>query len=148
MEFIVVIDTIQSYLAKWGERLNFNNTVAKIVRKSMRKKKVEWCNWEGEKINFGNDITEIHSTTQALPVKYPSGSAWMIYQLWQPSCRNCRKLRREKIWIVATKLPKMEGKKKKKVVAEIYGGIKKNKKKVLHPQYFYNIFTTNHISCY
>ena len=83
----------------------------------MRKKKVELCNWEGEKINFGNDITEIHSTTQALPVKCPSGSAWMIYQLWQPSCRNCRKLRREKIWIVATKLPKMEG--KKKVVAEI-----------------------------
>ena len=32
------------------------------------------------------------------------------------------------------------GKKKRIVVAEIWGGIKK---KVLRPQYFYNIFTTN-----
>ena len=31
---------------------------------------------------------------------------------------------------------------KKIVVAEIWGGIKK---KVLRPQYFYNIFTTNHM---
>ena len=44
-------------------------------------------------MNFGNDITEIHSTAQALPVKYPGGSARMIYQLWQPSCQNCRELR-------------------------------------------------------
>ena len=92
-------------------------------------------------MNFGNGITGIHSTAQALPVKCPSGSAWMIYQLWQSSCRNCRELRREKIWIVATKLPKMGG--KKKVVAEIWRGIKI--KKVLRPQYFYNIFTTNYI---
>ena len=38
-------------------------------------------------------------------------------------------------------LPKMGGEKKLMVV-KIWGGIKKNKK-VLHPQYFYNIFTTN-----
>ena len=43
MEFIVVIGTVQSYLAKWGEKLNFGNTVVEIVRKSMREKKVEWC---------------------------------------------------------------------------------------------------------
>jgi len=40
-KFIVVIDTVQSYLAKQGERLNFGNTVAEIVRNSMREKKVE-----------------------------------------------------------------------------------------------------------
>ena len=34
MEFIVVIGTVQSYLAKRGERLNFGNDVAKIARKS------------------------------------------------------------------------------------------------------------------
>ena len=78
-EFIVVIDTVQSYLAKWGERLNFGNTVAEIVRKSMREKKVEWCDWKREKMNFGNGITEIHSTAQALPVKCSSGSALMRF---------------------------------------------------------------------
>ena len=40
-EFIVVIDIVQSYLAKRGERLNFGNIVAEIVRKSTREKKVE-----------------------------------------------------------------------------------------------------------
>ena len=35
-------------------------------------------------------------------------------QLWQPSSRNCRGVRREKIGIVTTKLPKMGGEKKKK----------------------------------
>ena len=57
-----LIGTVQSYLAKWGERLNFGNTVAEIVRKSMREKKTEWCDWVGEKMNFGNAIIEIHST--------------------------------------------------------------------------------------
>ena len=69
-------------------------------------------------MNFNNDITEIHSTAQALPMKCPSGSARMIYQLWQSSCR------------------KWEG--KKKVVVEICGGIKKKRR------YVYNIFITNH----
>ena len=120
------------------ERLNFGNTIAEIVRKSMREKKVEWCNREGEKMNFSNDITEIHSTAQALPVKCPSGSAWMIYQLWNPSCWNCRELRREKIWIVATKLPKMGGKKKwlPKSGEQLKWFVAIN--------YFYNIFTTNY----
>ena len=43
--------------------------------------------------------------------------------------------------IVAMPLPKMGGE-KKIAVAKIWGGIKK--KKVLHSQYFYNIFTTNY----
>ena len=42
-----------------------------------------WVMWlGGEKMNFGNDIIEIHSTVQPLPVKCSSGSARMIYQLW------------------------------------------------------------------
>ena len=46
-----------------------------------------------------------------------------IFFLWQCHCRKWEE--------------------KKIVVAEIWGGIKK-KKKVLRPQYFKNIFTTNH----
>ena len=33
-EFIVVIGTVQNYLVKWGERLNFGNGVVEIARKS------------------------------------------------------------------------------------------------------------------
>ena len=40
-----------------------------------------------------------------------------------------------------SKMGGKEKKKKKKKVAEIWGGIKK---KVLCPQYFYNILTINH----
>ena len=32
-EFIVVIGTVQSYLAKWGKKLNFNNGIAEIAKK-------------------------------------------------------------------------------------------------------------------
>ena len=42
MVLIGVIGTVQSYLAKWGEILNFGNTVTEIVRKSMKEKKDEW----------------------------------------------------------------------------------------------------------
>ena len=33
-EFIVIIGTVQSYLVKWGERLNFGNGFVEIARKS------------------------------------------------------------------------------------------------------------------
>ena len=58
--------------------------------------------------------------------------------LWQCHCRN----RWEFFFflaIVAITLPKMG--RRKKVISKIWGGIKK---KILHPQYFYNIFTINH----
>ena len=45
MEFIGVIGTIQSYLAKWGKRLNFGNGVTEIARKNTM------CQ-EREKIEF------------------------------------------------------------------------------------------------
>ena len=83
-------------------------------------------------MNFDNGITKIHSVAQALPMKCSSGSARMRftncgnqvveivgnwgerkYELWQPSCWKWEE-------------------KKRIVVAEIWGGIKK-KKKVLRP---------------
>ena len=44
-EFIAVIGIVQSYLKKWGERLNFDNGVFEIARKSTM------CQ-EREKIEF------------------------------------------------------------------------------------------------
>ena len=83
-----------------------------------KKKIVEWI--------CGNGIAEIR------------GKKIVAICLWQCHCWNKGK---KFVAIVAMSLPKMGG--KKIVVAEIWGGIKK--KKVLHPPYFYNIFTTNHM---
>ena len=145
-EFIVVIGTVQNYLAKWGERLNFGNTFAEIVRKVWERTKMSDVMGREKKMNFGNEIIEIHvlpiSCSWSAPV-HARGSAWMVYQLWQPSCRNCRELR-EKIWIVATKLPKMGGKKKKNCGYRNLG--EELKKKVLRPQYFHK--KSQVISCY
>ena len=77
-------------------------------------------------LNFGNHITET------------------------PACRKPivamplpKKGKKNFVAIVAMPLPKMRGKKNNKImIAEIWWGIKK--KKMLRPQYFYNIFTTNH----
>ena len=51
-EFIGIIGTVQSYLVKWGKKLNFGNTIVEIVRKNMREKKVKRCDGEGEKIEY------------------------------------------------------------------------------------------------
>ena len=77
-------------------------------------------------LNFGNHVIEI------LAAQICS----QRNQLWQCHCRN-RRVKKIIVAIVAMSLPKMG---EKKIVAEIWGGIKK---KVLRPQYFYNIFTTN-----
>ena len=42
-ESIVVIGTIQSYLAKWGEKLNFDNSVAEIAKKYIVSRERENC---------------------------------------------------------------------------------------------------------
>ena len=52
--------------------------------------------------------------TVQLPGEVPEGEWLKGNQLWLPSCRNCRGVRREKIGIVATKLLKMGGGKKKR----------------------------------
>ena len=79
-------------------------------------------------LNFGNVNTEI-----------PLPNSWCLGMkcAWSAQSEKKKKI----VTIVAMPLPKMRGK-KKIMVAEIWGGIKKN---VLRPQYFYNIFTTNHM---
>ena len=78
-------------------------------------------------LNFGNGITEI-----------PAAQIyWPINQLWQCHCRN----REKKIYGNCGNAIAENGRKKKIMVVEIWRGIKK---KMLHLQYFYNIFTTNH----
>ena len=66
--------------------------------------------------------------------------------LWDPNYGNAiAEIGRKKIFvlaIMAMALPKM-GKKKKKGY-EICERVKKKKKKLSCPQYFYNIFTINH----
>ena len=62
----------------------------------------------------------------------------LVARVW--SVRGVRKVKKKKfVTIVTMSLPKMGGK-KIIMIAEIWGGIKK---KILCPQYFYNIFTTN-----
>ena len=97
--------------------MNFGNGIAEIQQKYERKRK----SGRGKILNFDNHITEILADRN---------------QLWQCHCRN----RGGKKYFVAIPLSKMGG--KKKIVVEIWGGIKK--KKILHQQYFYNIFTINY----
>ena len=130
-----------------GERLNFSNIVAEIVRKVWERRKMSDVMGREKKMNFDNEIIEIHVLPSSCPWSAPPvharGSARIVYQLWQSSCRNCRELR-EKIWIVATKLPKMGGKKKSNCGCQNLG--EELKKKVLRLQYFHN--KSQVISCY
>ena len=80
-------------MGNWWKKVNFGNGVAEILTKCMREKS----------LNFSNLITEILAARNWL-----KGN-----QLWQPSCRNYRGVRREKIGIVATKLLKMGEKKER-----------------------------------
>ena len=82
-------------------------------------------------LNFSNHITEILVAQIAaqVGVKCPKGN-----QLWQCHCWNRGK---KFVAIVAMPLLKM-GEKKSKFGEEL------KKKKILHQQYFYNIFTINY----
>ena len=115
------------------KRVNFSSGVAEIQQKYEREReKVR------EKIlNFRNHITEIIAAQTCWPTgcevcskcEVPKGN-----QLWKCLCRNRGKK------ICGNAIAENGG--KKIVVAEIWEGILK--KKVLCPQYFYNIFTINH----
>ena len=73
-------------------------------------------------MNLGNDITEIHSTVrEVLQLECHNE----IYQLWQPSCWNCRELKRENM-NCGNQVAENGKKKKRIVMAEIWGEIKKN----------------------
>ena len=133
LEFICVIGTVLTYLEKWGERVpKFN--------KSMREKEKRW---ERE-----NAWISVMWLPKFLLPDQPAQVCVCVcskcevlkleIQLWQCHCRN--RGRKKNLWqLWQSHCRKWE--EEKKVVAEIWGGIKK---KVLRSQYFYNIFTINH----
>ena len=119
------IGTAQSYLSNWRKRVNFSNGVAEILTKSMREEtQVMW--WED--LNLSNLITEILAVRICYPAarwKCPQRIGWketncgkQVAEIKERENKNCGNqvaeivgVRREKIRIVATKLPKMGGKK-------------------------------------
>ena len=115
--FICDIGTVQSYLENWEKRVNFGNSVAKILTKVWERKD-KWCDGRREK-KFWISIISFPKflLPNPLPARINARSAgWSARkgnQLWQPSRRNCRRVRREIIRIVTTKLSKMGGKKRK-----------------------------------
>ena len=129
IEFIGDIGTVQSYLEKWGKRVNFGNGVAEIARKSMRESKDKWCDGGGRK----NWISVMRLPKFLLPkwvwsarsvsamwsaqretncgnqvAKIVGKGGERKYELWQLSCWKWEG-RKKKKRIVATKLPKSWG---------------------------------------
>ena len=109
----------------------------------MREKKDEWCDGREKKMNFGNEIIEIHVLPSSCPWSAPQcmlggvpewftncgnqvaeivGNWERKYELWQPNCQKWEE-------------------KKGNCGCQNLG--EELKKKVLRLQYFYNIFTTN-----
>ena len=86
---------------------------------------------------FGNTITEIPSAHTCCPSGCSKCECAQGKPMWQWHCRNRKIIF---LAIVAMPLPKMGGKKNSGCRNHMWG----IKKKMLHPQYFYNIFTTNH----
>ena len=141
------MSTIPSYLGNWGKRVNFGNGAAEILtkvwereREKEKKKKVGERKFWISVISLPKfllpkraDRVGVKCLKCASARGCPKGN-----QLWQCHCWNRKG--GKFVAIVAMPLPKMGG--KKIVVAKIWGGIKK--KQCATPQYFYNIFTTNH----
>ena len=106
-KFICVIGTVPTYLGNWGEKVNFDNSVAEIQQKYEREReKVE----ERECMNFGNGITEIPATRSACPSVCAMCSKWDV-------------LKKKKKPIMAIPLPKFNKswrEKDKKLEREIF----------------------------
>ena len=85
IEFIGDIGTVQSYLEKWGKRVNFGNGVAEITRKSMRESKDKWCDGGGRK-NLGMT----HLMHSGSPTKK---QIWMTIEIYNSDaefpCMDC-----------------------------------------------------------
>ena len=110
--------TVTSHLENRRKRMNFGNGVAEILTKVWERKRKSGR----EKIlNFGNHITEILAAQTCWP-KTNCGNA--IAKIGEKNCGN-----------YGNAITENGRKKKKKMVAEIWGGIKK---KFLRPQYFHN----------
>ena len=109
---------VQSYLGNWGKRVNFGNGVAEILTKVWERKD-KWCDGRREKIWILVILLLKFLLPNTLPSRWSARSTrWSARngnQLWQPSCQNCKGVRREKIRHVATKLLKMGGKKKREL---------------------------------
>ena len=89
-KFICIIGIVPTYLGKWGEKVNFGNTVAEIQQKYEREREKVG---ERECMNFGNVITEIPATwsacTSGCVLCARSGMCLKKKkQLWQYHCRN------------------------------------------------------------
>ena len=74
-KFICVIDTIPTYLGKWGEKVNFGNTVVEIQQKYEREREKVG---ERECMNFSNVITEIPAAQLACPSVCAVCSKWDV----------------------------------------------------------------------
>ena len=56
--FICDMNTIQTYLEKWGEMWILVKSLPKCLEK-VRERRETWCDREKKKLNYGNTITEI-----------------------------------------------------------------------------------------
>ena len=104
----------------WGieKRSKFRQPYCRNSNKKGWERREKWYdNGVRKELNFGNEVTEIPFARFLLPrsmsLKCPKEKCSGKNQLWQSSCRNSRGVRREKKRIVATKLLKMNEKKKK-----------------------------------
>ena len=113
-EFICVIGTVPTYLGNWGKRVNFGNGVAKIQQKYER---------EREKVGERKFWISVITLPKFLLPKPADRKPAEIGE--KKICGNCGNAIAE------------NGREKKKiVVAEIWGGIKKRDKTYFRPYIF------------
>ena len=126
LKLICVIGTVQICLGFWGERLNFDITVAEIQPKVWERRRKRW---REKMLNFGNGDTEFpvpNSTARVWEVRVECPK-WKEKKNWQTNCGNAiAEIGGKIVTIVAMALPKMGGKKcgGKNVVSK-YGESKK-----------------------
>ena len=119
--------------------MNFGNTVAEIRQKYEREREKVG---ERECMNFGNVITEIPAARSACPSVCDVCSKWDVLKKKTNCSNTIAKIGEEKkICGNCGNTIAEIGEEIKIVIVEIWGGIKK----ISAPQYFYNIFTINHM---
>ena len=104
-KFIYVIGTVPTYLGKWGEKMNFGNTVAEIQQKYEREREKVG---EKECKNFDNVIIEIPAARSACPSVWVVCSKWDVLKKKTNYGNTIAKIGEEKkiVAIVAMPLPK------------------------------------------
>ena len=94
LKLICVIGTVQTYLAFWGERLNFGITVAEIQPKVWERRRK---GWREKMLNFGNGDTEFPMPNSAARVwvrgvpEVKRKKKNLTNYLWQCHCWNREK---------------------------------------------------------